>query len=332
LWTAFSHVHDAFRVSPILTITSPTMRSGKTTLLNILGRLVAEPLLTSNMSPASLYRALDEKVWTLIADEADTWFNKDEQMRGIWNSGHTRDFAWVLRVDGGGNVRQIPTWGPKTLSLIRRDPRDLPPTIQDRSVVIAMRRARMDEPIEPLRIDRIGDELRPLRQKVARWAYDHIDALRGAEPEVPGELNHRARDNWRSLLSVADLVGGPWPQMACLAAKVISGPGDETDEKGLQALADLRDTFDAEKADRVPSALVALRRLPDGASPQAIQGEQNRLANLLRPFGIRTAGLWSASGADEKGALRGYWLRDCQDAFERYLLARGEGKGGLAQS
>jgi putative DNA primase/helicase len=303
------------------------MRSGKTTLLNILSRLVAAPLLTSNMSPASLYRALVEKVWTLIADEADTWFNKDDQMRGVWNSGHTRDMASVMRADGG-QVTLFSTWGPKTLSLIRRDPRDLPPTIQDRSVVIAMRRAKLDESIEPLRLDRIGPELRPLRQKVARWAYDHLEALRGADPDVPSELNHRARDNWRSLLSVADLVGGPWPQMARLAAKVISGPGDETDEKGLLALEDLRGTFAAERTDRLPSDLVVTRLLGLQDRPWAGWLRQERLAGLLRPFGIRTRPLWTDYGGEGHRTLQGYRLEDCQDAFDRYLSARGQGTAG----
>ena len=318
LWTAFTHVHDAFHVSPILTITSPTMQSGKTTLLNILSRLVAEPLLTSNMSPASLYRALTEKVWTLLADEADTWFTKDDQMRGVWNSGHARDMASVLRADGG-QLAVLSTWGPKTLSMIRADPGDLPPTIRDRSVVVAMQRALLTETIEPLRLDRIGDDLRPLRQKVARWAYDHIDALRGAEPDVPGELNHRARDNWRPLLAIADLVGDHWPTTARRAAKVVSGPGDETDEKGLLALEDLRDTFVAEKTDRLPSDLVVTRLLGLPERPWAGWLQVQRLAKLLRPFGIRPKALWAQYGGDQYRTLQGYHRDDCQVAFDRYL-------------
>lgn len=326
LWTLFSHAHDAFQVSPVLAITSPVKRSGKTTCLNLLGRVVPDPLFASNMSLASVYRALTEKVWTLVADEADTWFNKDDQMRGIWNSGHTRDLAWAVRADGG-HVTLLPTWGPKVLSLIRRDQGDLPSTIQDRSVVISMRRAKRDEPILALSLDRIGEDLQPLRQKAARWAFDHLEELRASRPDVPSELNHRARDNWRPLLAIADLVGGPWPRLARVAAKVVSGAGDESDEIALLALADLRETFALEKADRLPSALIVdrLQDLPDRAWAGWLTPQ--RLAVLLRPFGVRPKPLWTVYGTTRERTLQGYFLMDCEDAFARYLPPRSEGQG-----
>ena len=39
LWVLFTHAHDCFQISPLLTITSPTPECGKTTLLTMLGRL-----------------------------------------------------------------------------------------------------------------------------------------------------------------------------------------------------------------------------------------------------------------------------------------------------
>jgi hypothetical protein len=53
--------------------------------------------------------------------------------------------------------------------------------------------------------------LDPLRRRAARWAADHLGELRGADPEVPGELGDRAADNRRPLLAIADLAGGEWP-------------------------------------------------------------------------------------------------------------------------
>src|SRR5262249_49013936 len=43
LWIVFSHVHDAFDVSPRLFVKSVQKRSGKTTLFTVLHRLVARP-------------------------------------------------------------------------------------------------------------------------------------------------------------------------------------------------------------------------------------------------------------------------------------------------
>ena len=63
--------------------------------------------------------------------------------------------------------------------------------------------------MERLRLDRL-DELTPLARRAARWAADHLDALSGADPDVPAELHDRAADNWRPLLAVADLASGGW--------------------------------------------------------------------------------------------------------------------------
>ena len=41
LWIMFAHAHDSFDVSPILAVTSPTPECGKTTLMTMLGALVA---------------------------------------------------------------------------------------------------------------------------------------------------------------------------------------------------------------------------------------------------------------------------------------------------
>ncbi|HEV3455933.1 MAG TPA: DUF3631 domain-containing protein [Thermoanaerobaculia bacterium] len=76
---------------------------------------------------------------------------------------------------------------------------------------LVMRRRAPGEHIERLRFDRPGG-FEELRRRAARWAADHLAALRGADPEMPGELDDRAADNWRPLLAIADLVGREWPE------------------------------------------------------------------------------------------------------------------------
>src|SRR5262249_20882544 len=49
LWTLPTHLPAASLVSPRLAITSPEKRCGKTTLLDVLGRLVLKPLPTANV-------------------------------------------------------------------------------------------------------------------------------------------------------------------------------------------------------------------------------------------------------------------------------------------
>ena len=67
----------------------------KTLLLEILSLLVANPWLTGSASRAVLVRKIDAEQPTLLLDESDAAFARDreyaEALRGVLNSGHSRD-------------------------------------------------------------------------------------------------------------------------------------------------------------------------------------------------------------------------------------------------
>jgi len=92
LWTLFVHAHDAFIISAILAIISPTKRSAKTRLLEILSHVVPRPLLASHTTAAGLFRAIDKYCPTLLIDEGDTFIKRSEDLRSLLNSGHTRSW------------------------------------------------------------------------------------------------------------------------------------------------------------------------------------------------------------------------------------------------
>ena len=71
LWILHAHAHDAAQYSPILFISSPTKRCGKTNLLTTLSRLVPKPLSAANVTPATIFRAIDRWYPTLLIDEVD---------------------------------------------------------------------------------------------------------------------------------------------------------------------------------------------------------------------------------------------------------------------
>jgi hypothetical protein len=318
LWTVHAHAHDAAGASPLLALTSPAKRCGKTTMLSLLARLVPRALLSSNISPASLFRIVERYSPTLLIDEADSFMRDNEELRGILNSGHTRDAAYVVRTVGDDHEpRRFFTWAAKALALIGR----LPDTLADRSIVIPMRRRAPGEQVERLRLDRPG-AFEDLRRRAARWAADHLDELRAADPEVPGEIGDRAADNWRPLLAIADLGGGEWPEQARQAALALSGAGvDAPDSLSSQLLADIRDVFRQRAAERMftEELLHELRAREDrpwgewrGSNPMsAIQ-----LAHQLKPFDIRPR--LFREGAK---SARGYLAADLADAFARYLPA-----------
>lgn len=315
LWILFTQLHDVFTISPILAVTSPEKRCGKTTLLELLGALVARPLPASNITTAAVFRIVELCAPTLLIDEADTFVRGNDELRGVLNCGHRRDSAFVIRSVGDDHEpRQFCTWCPKAIACIG----DLPETLEDRAIVLRMRRRRSDETVERLRLDRTP-ELEILRSQMARWAADHEDQLREVDPEIPTGLHDRAADNWRPLLAIADAAGGVWPGRTRQAATCLSGSKDDEQAPGAMILTDIAGLFrdlglDRLKSDEIIRHLVKLEHRPWPEYKNDKPLSMGQLARLLRRFDIRPKSI-----RFDDGVLRGYELSDFRDAFARYL-------------
>ncbi len=321
LWVLHTHVLDASDVTPRLVLRSPTRRCGKTTTLALLGALVARPLPAANITPAALFRAVEAFCPTLLVDEADTFLNEDEELRGLLNAGHYRPTAAVIRNVGDDHEARIfRVWAPVAIALIGR----LPATLEDRAIVIPMRRRKPDERVEKLWLHRLT-ELEPLRRMAVRWAADHTETLRAADPEIPGWLHDRAADNWRPLLAIADTAGGDWSTRAREAARRLSGAADPDDgEAGIQLLADLREIFDNNESDELATAtileeLVAREDRPWAEWSRGKPITAHGLARLLKPFGVHP---------HRRENWRGYRRVDFEEAWNRYLEASGRQQPG----
>jgi hypothetical protein len=318
LWTLHTFAHDAAAVSPSLAVTSPEKRCGKTTVLTLLTALVLRALPASNITPAALFRAVEKYQPTLVIDEADTFLREREELRGILNSGHTRETAFVVRTVGDDHdPRAFSTWAPKAIALIGR----LPSTLEDRSIPILMKRKAPGETVDRLRLDRIAGELADLRRQAARWARDRTDRLRRADPDVPVGLHDRAADNWRPLLAIADDAGGAWPAKARTAAAILSGADDGDASARVQLLSDIHSALtDAPDARLFTSdlldLLVADESRPWGEWRHGKPLTAIGLGRLLKPFGISPRKV--RIGEETR---QGYRAEDLAEAFERYIPA-----------
>ena len=314
LWVLFAATHDSWSVSPILAAVSPVKRCGKTTLLHLLSTLVPRPLAAANITSAALVRAVEKYKPTLILDEADTFLPEREELRGVLNSGHVRAMAFVIRTAGDDyEQRRFSTWAPKVLALIGK----LPGTLEDRAIVIHMHRREPTETVESLRLDQ-PDRYEMLRRKVWTFAQQSIDAFREVDPEVPVALNHRAQDNWRPLLAIAELAGAEWSRRA-RAAALLLGSDDAEDELGVELLGDLRAIFRQRGESRLTSETLVNLLGGMGDRPWSDHRRGNplskrQMAILLRPFGISPKSIW----IDGK-TVRGYELASLENAFRRYL-------------
>ena len=315
LWIVHCWALDAFDISPLLGITSPTKRCGKTTLLEIVAMGAQRAVSASNITAAALFRIVEKFSPTLLVDEADTFLADNDELRGVINSGHRRSSAFVVRTVGDDHEpRLFKTWAPKAVALIGK----LSATLEDRAIVIAMRRRAPGEIIARFRSADCQAAAEPLRRKAFRWAKDNLTALQASDPAMPGDLNDRAADNWRPLVSIADLVGGEWPERARVAALALSKDSDEADGSALiDLLTELREVFKAR--DRIPSAELAEHL---GAKAESRWAEwshgkpitQRQVARLLAPLKIKPSSVRVGTETP-----RGYLREWFDDAFSRYI-------------
>lgn len=247
-------------------------------------------------------------------------------LRGIINSGHTRATAFVIRT-AGHEPRLFSTWGARMIALIGR----LPATLEDRAIVLPMRRRALDETVDRIRRTELLRQLDPLRRRAVRWVADHRAALRVADPAMPAELDDRQADNWRPLLAIADAAGDAWANRARTAARTLAGSVVEADQAApVQLLADLRDLFAAGAADKLATVAILryLTMLEDRPWADYAQGEPltpRQLAKLLDGFHIKARQIREGSMT-----RKGYLRADFIDAFCRYLPTVIPKSGGLA--
>jgi hypothetical protein len=317
-WVVHTFLAEHFLVSPRLCISSPTKGCGKTTLLDVLSRLVLRPLLASNVTPAAVFRVIDKYKPCLLIDEADTFLGVNDELRGVLNSGHRKGGA-VLRVTGEDlEPRQFATFAPCSIALIGT----LPPTLADRSIPVELNRRRPNEPVESFRPDRAG-HLDSLARQAARWAWDNAVAVAAADPKMPEEVTNRARDNWRVLKAIASVAGGKWPGYIDDAASAAQARVEDEASRLELLLEDIRAVGFSGNDTEVKSADLVQRLIELEGRPWAdlSRGKPltpNRLARLLKPLAIGPQNV-----GPEKSRARGYKREQFEDAFERYLAPDG---------
>jgi putative DNA primase/helicase len=317
LWVVAVHAFGAWPIFPRLFVSSPEKGCGKSTLLDVLSRVVPMPLGASGITAAALFRVIEAARPTLLLDEADSYARDNEDLRGVLDAGHRRDGAVIRTVGEDHEPRQFSAWAPVALAAIGH----LPGTIEDRSIKIGLRRRRPDEPVESLRLDRT-DAREELARKAARWAVDHAAELAATDPAMPEGVVNRAADNWRPLLSVADLAGGIWPERARRAAIELTTEGDDQGSVRVALLADIRAAFAAKGVDRLSSDELAthLGTLDDRPWPEYRSGRpitKAQIARLLKELRVLSGSIRLPDGSTPKG----YYLAAFRDAFARYLPA-----------
>jgi Protein of unknown function (DUF3631) len=281
----------------------------KSTVLDLLHRLVPQPFGASNATPAAIFHAIARHPQlTLLLDEGETFIHGKNELRGILDSGHHRAGARVARASG-----DFSTWAPKAVALIG----GLPPTLEDRSIRIELKKKLSSEQVRS--IPALDHFYADLRSRCQRWALDNVERLRDLVPGFPKGVHNRARDNWLPLLAIAQQCGGNWPVRARNACRKILKVSEDEDAAVL-LLQDFRKLF-ADKQGRNLSSTEVVRALngmedrpwPDYHHGKPITGRG--VAKLLAPFGIKPTQI----ALTDSRRPNGYIESRFREAFERYI-------------
>jgi putative DNA primase/helicase len=259
-----------------------------------------------------VFRVIEEVQPTLLLDEADQMLSdRTSLLVAVLNSSHRKSSAFVMRTEevmpGQFHVVRFSTWAAMMFAGIR----ELPPTLQDRSIVLHLRKAKPGEVKEHLRDGKCPD-LAESAQKLARWASDLV-AL--PDIELPLELPNRLGDNWRPLLAIAGLAGGDWPARAMEAAMVAAQQQEQGQISML--LADIHLVFgerDQVLSQELVNGLLDLDEKPYHEQNRGREITTNWLARQLK--GVVTQPTRTMHvGKDRK---KGYARAAFTDAWERY--------------
>jgi hypothetical protein len=334
LWIIHTYAFKLRDVTTYIGVESPEKQCGKTTLLTVLSELVNRAVASSNVSPPAFFRVIEDLSPTLLIDEADTFLQGNEPLKGILNAGYKRKTAHVLRVGsagpaanggqplGNGNgsgsgssksenaVMSFSCWCPKVISQIGR----LPDTLADRCIIIRMQRKAPNEQCARLR----DLDATSIKRQCARFVLDHQANIANAQPELPSSLSDRAAEIWEPLLALADLAGGHWPDLARQAAVHLSASAQHSNPLA-SLLLDILLLFIEDGSDRllsrdlVDSLNLRLYR-PWAETLRGRELTEIQLAYQLRGYGVRPRTM-------RKGNIRakGYFKEDLNEVFRRYI-------------
>lgn len=323
LWVAATHGINVWEHAPRLAILSPVKGCGKTRLMEVLMPMSYQPFPALNTTVAVLFRIMEDDRKTIFHDEVDTVFGVQnrsvseatEQIRAFYNGGFSRDFP-VWRMVGQGKKMVPVPFDAFSMAALASKTHDLPDTIQDRSIVIRMRKRGKDEPVDEFRT-RDKRKLEKLGLALTEWTEANRSALESARPI--SRLTDRAADVWEPLLAVADVAGGGWPEGAREAAYGIarSERDVQPDDDGARVLRDIKRLWPRGRDRWATREMVeALRTDSESDWGRYDYGKgisDVQLSKLLRPYDIKPR-LFKRDGE----ALRGYKKEWFEEAWERY--------------
>lgn len=302
-WVLHTHCFDGAIATPYIYVTSAGPQSGKTTLKDVLGSIVYNPMPADSFSGAAMFKAIEAARPTIMFDEIDTVFHgaANEELRRVLNSGYKAGGKIYRMQPGQDEPTGYDTFGPKLMAGI--DNGAMPATVADRSIKVVLKRA--DARVERFIPRRVQEDIDTLKDEIALWVQAHADKVAANLPKDIDEISARAFEISEPLLQVASQVRGWTPRLRAALTRLLQ---EEAAPLGLnaQALLKAREIM-GEEGDRVLSAELA----------EAMNISTKRLGVLLAPYGIKPRTV--RTGVGPKDTAKGYHRAEFVAAWEKYL-------------
>lgn len=327
LWVVHTYLLGHLDHTPRLAFMSPEPGSGKSRALEVLELLCHRSHMSMSISSAALCRMVSNEQTrpTVLIDEIDAVFSpksagNNEDLRAVLNAGYRAGQKVTRVADPAANtLNTFDTFAAVALAGLNT----LPDTVATRSIIVPMRRRLTGSDGQPFRRRRVEPEAERLRERILDALQD-VDAV--ALPTDLDRLGIRDRDAdvWEPLIAVADVLDPPrWGRLAREAASAFISGREPALTAGTRLLVDVREVFDQLGCAQLATSdllfhLCQMDEAPWGADGRFSQLTAQRLAQLLKPYGIRPVQM---RRPDQPNA-RGYRRVDFEDAWLRYLPAR----------
>lgn len=320
LWAMHTWMYQQFHATPYLEIFATTKRSGKSTLLSVLGNLCQNTKQFATVRVLTVVRMIEafEGKITCMFDEAERLAAASlGDTRSMLAMGYRK--GGVHAVSVGKDFQEFPVYCPKAFALIG----NLTGVLRDRSIPIQLQRS---VPAVDFHANVMSAE-----EQAGELVQEFVNVVKGLKldrvPVIsPEYLQGRDREIFTPLLSVAHLLGlSPSVMETFKAAAVDLCVMKTWEPKKYHSAQDETDAEDRDAASRALADLVSIVRegetvIPSGVAIERLRGLSGApwrmwretgineiiLAALLARYGLGTENVQVGKGRKERKIVKGY--------------------------
>jgi hypothetical protein len=311
-WALGTYLYMAFPIYGYIWLTSHKGQSGKSRVLELISAVSFRcPGITMSVTPATVFRSVDQEGYTLVVDEFEK--ARDDAKAAlieIFNAGFNIS-AKVPRCNNNDSykVEWFRAYCPKVFAGLS----DVPDTLATRSMQLRMFPKSAKDRVQEFSLLTSMADCQPLRDDMAIWALDYARACAALVKHlaVPACLDDRAKDFMTPLYTISQVANTDRTQLDQFSEQIGRVRRGEADESPATiVLTVLRDWF---PKDGSTSARIHCDRLGALLTAAGHYTDEKVAGKWLRSFEfevrqIRIPGYGNKKGAEISKVKLAEWM------------------------